>query len=318
MLSMSSRGTTNLGRARDPERNGFTVVELLVVISIMALLFGILLPTLSSARQQAKGVKCLAQLRSLGQGLTMYSATNRDMFVPGRMPKVDDCNWFADIAGGRKYRPSFLAMMSSNLGVPPFEDPKACKTEIDRFGEQGDRQNYTDPIFVCPSVSSWTDERNGSYGYNYQFLGNSRLSDPDDDYSFKNWPVMTTRIRVPSATVAVADCMGTAASFPPRQRGPYQDDSRDSFRFGNEGFNLDPPLLDPENGEMAEFDEGLRTAADPRHRNRTAVLWVDVHASSPTQEELGYHSNLDGSTGMEGRNRLWSGSRRDAAWTPDQ
>ena len=166
-------------------------------------------------------------------------------------------------------------------------------------------------------MSNWTDERNGSYGYNYQFLGNSRLRDREDIHSFKNWPVLTTRIRVPSATVAVADCMGTAAAFPPRQRGQYEDDSRDSFRLGNEGFNLDPPRVDPERGEMAEFDNKLRSAADPRHRGQVNVLWADAHANPQTLEQLGYQPNPDGSIGMEGSNRLWSGDRRDVAWTSD-
>jgi prepilin-type processing-associated H-X9-DG protein len=235
------------------------------------------------------------------------------------MPKVDECNWYADIAGGQKYRPTFIAMMSKRIGVPPFEDPKACKTEIDVFGEPGDRQDYSESIYVCPSVHKWTDERNGSYGYNYQFLGNSRLTNPADVYSFKNWPVQATRIRVPAETVAVGDCMGTAASYPKRQHGAYVNNSRDSFRFGNEGFNLDPPRVDPVNGEMAGLDEAHRTAADPRHRGRSNILWLDGHADPQTLEDLGYAFNADGSIGFEGNNRLWSGSRKDRAWTaPEQ
>lgn len=301
--------------SRESLRAGFTIVELLIVVSIIALLFGILVPSLSAARQQARGVKCLGQLRVLGQALVMYSVEHGDVFVPSRMPKVDDCNWYADIAGGQKYRPTFIAMMSKRIGVPPFEDPKACKSEIDASGEPGDRQDYSDPIYVCPSVAQWTDERNGSYGYNYHFLGNSRLRDSADIYSFKNWPVRANSIRVPAATVAVGDCMGTAASYPQHGRGAYVNNSRDGFRLGNEGFNLDPPRVDPVNGEMACFDEGHRTSADPRHRGRTNVLWLDGHATRLTLEELGYVFNPDGSVGFEGNNRYWSGTRQDRAWT---
>jgi len=60
---------------------GFTLVELLVVISIIALLLAILLPALQSARQVARSTACLSNLRQAGQALHLYAA-DHDGILP--------------------------------------------------------------------------------------------------------------------------------------------------------------------------------------------------------------------------------------------
>jgi prepilin-type N-terminal cleavage/methylation domain-containing protein len=63
-----------------PRRAGFTLIELLVVISVLALLVGIVLPSLGSARETSRRAKCLSNLRSIGQGFSMYLKDSKDRF----------------------------------------------------------------------------------------------------------------------------------------------------------------------------------------------------------------------------------------------
>jgi prepilin-type processing-associated H-X9-DG protein len=275
----------------------------------------------------AKSTVCLTRLRTLGQGIVLYANANKDKLPPCRMPAFGDDQIRMNIVGGFKYRPTFLAVMGDLVGLKPFDEPLANKTQIDRFGQPGDRQNYANPAYVCPEVPEWTDERNGSYGYNYQFLGNARLRDEMDPKSFKNWPVPLSKFASPAECVAIADSMGTAASYPKHERRPYQDNvwdnsrsGRDANAYGNEGFNLDPPCVDETRGEMAGFgsDHVLRTSVHMRHADKGNVLWLDGHVTSETQNTLGYQVDEEtGVVGFEGNNRMFSPDHTDRAWLQD-
>lgn len=73
---------------RAPERHGFTLVELLVVMAVVSLLAGMLLPALARARERARVVQAHAELYGIGLALQMYSDDHA-----GRVPPVRvNCN----------------------------------------------------------------------------------------------------------------------------------------------------------------------------------------------------------------------------------
>ncbi len=292
---------------RSKRQPAFTLIELLVVISIISLLIAILLPSLSRVRKQAKGVLCQTHLRQLSHGWHMYADENRDVLLPGRFGnepggKNNPANWY-DVGNGLKYRPRWVATMGKQVGVFAFNEPRT----------DDDRQDYDSAVYQCPQVSGWIDERNYAYGYNHHFLGNPRMTAG----RFHNFPVLRSRIRSFSGTVLGADCLGTAAGVPHRERRPFANGGTDFADLGNHGWTLDPPRL-TETSDRGTGDAGSpRTSVDPRHLGQVNVVFCDGHTIRTTAEKLGYRQMPDGSyvdlqdVTDPPHNRLFSGSGRD-------
>lgn len=167
-------------------RQAFTLIELLVVVAIIALLVAILLPSLRSAREQARSAKCLANLRSMGQGIALYANESRD-FLPGPLhPPVfrktgdevgPDEPW--DKMNEDTERPWFLLARLAPLMM----------TSNEQFYE------YVDEVATCPTAKiNKTDEDfapnvDGNPGWcrPYNYLINTwRNTEPMQYFGFVN------------------------------------------------------------------------------------------------------------------------------------
>ena len=173
-------------------RRAFTLIELLIVISILALLISILLPSLSQARNEAKAVVCASNLRQIGLANNFYANDNEHYYCPGA----------ADFMPTNLHRWHGMRNQPSH----PFDSRRGPLATY--LGTEGAIRACPAMRIALPEDDPRRFEKNcGGYGYNLAFVGRQMKKNADGFYRVENdrLGAKNDRIRHPDETVMFTD-----------------------------------------------------------------------------------------------------------------
>lgn len=222
-------------------KSGFTLIEVLTVVGIIALLLAMLLPGLSAARGQAKGVVCRSNIRQIAIANGYYAEDNSRVYCPGAAEFLENLHrWH-----GTRDRPS-EAFDSSRGPLVVYLGPDGMIRRCPTF-----------PAKEVAAESGGFEQSNGGYGYNNAFIGMQLKQYPSGEYvvSDDRAGAAADWVQRPAETIMFTDCAFAASTLieysfaEPRFHPQFPD------------FRADPSI---------HF----------RHRKQANVAWCDGHVDS--------------------------------------
>lgn len=229
--------------ARDNRRveRGFTLVELLVVIGIIALLISVLLPALSRAQRAAKTIQCAANMRSILQGMQFYAAAYGGAIPGSPFTSSAHVRTAANLSNtdAAPYNPPGVRAITEDTlrdvsGYFDWQAPIAKQLRItfpegsntDKAGTRRDRMLtlFNNKIFTCPeqtilstpfpanySAQGFPTILHPSYGTNLDFLLRTNIAGNNSDNSITGFFRTRTEWNVPPSYTPRISKVGNAA-----------------------------------------------------------------------------------------------------------
>ncbi len=252
---------------------GFTLVELLVVVAIIALLVSILLPSLGRAKEQARMVSCMSNLKSLGLSFTFYATENNDWYPAG------------SAYGGYYYEEytwdSVLQPYYNNMGMLRCPSDKLLR-DYSKLpaGKDGYPRSYAinvDVTWMGPSV----------YGEGLGYEGNI------PPFPWPGWVQKAASVTDPSDTVLLGEewenmywtSYGMAAgiyhvycgcAIMPYNLGGYNNEFRRVTYYHRDNDAANFLFCDGHVTDMSEGAPGLETTTTGQNPEDAGYLWRRV------------------------------------------
>ncbi len=273
---------------RQDRHRGFTLVELLVVIGIIAVLIGILMPALSKARSQSRMTQCLSNLRQLATANATYAAEFKGWYVPIRVgynPNPDPAGQWPAPAPIPAGLPA-----PDNTSVTVWYSIPQYRSALGQQPFPPDSSRYSANL-MCPNATlafegTWAPNVNGyvigrSYGFNTTGLNGFMLPSA---YHL-GWK-MGSQIIDPAAKIMVADSPDWNISGGAAGR----------YELSHEDYG--PPLNGVSRSNQIAF----------RHNEGATMAFFDGHAEWRHKYEI--FDNSDTNSPKRGWRKLW-----DVNWT---
>jgi prepilin-type N-terminal cleavage/methylation domain-containing protein/prepilin-type processing-associated H-X9-DG protein len=267
---------------RAGKRNAFTLIELLVVIAIIAILAAILFPVFAQAREKARGITCVSNLKQIGLGIVMY-VQDYDETLPQN----------------QYYTPPDTRTTWADMVYPYIKNGTA------HLDNNGSMIQGKDGVWKCPSAP----EQDFNYGINYQLC-------PDGSVPW-NWTQQPTTVALavfpaPADNVIVLEKginkntvsfdtfdgsegnwveSGTSTAANPNGYVHLDVDQNPPSPFLPHDCDLTIDTTDPPTDWVSPWDS-CSVSPRYRHTGTANVAFMDGHVKAENKGRLVWYTNI--------------------------